>query len=74
MSPPNILPYIGGIISIGGIIFQVGKQAEKLHLIENKVYANENKNNDLSKTIYDIHGKVCSIEGEIKEIKNFINK
>ena len=65
----NIFPYLGGLISIGGLIFQAGKQSEKLNILDNKVHAQEITNNDLNKTVYDIHGKVCSIEVEIKEIK-----
>ena len=26
----NIFPYLGGLISIGGLIFQAGKQSEKI--------------------------------------------
>jgi len=70
----NIFPYLGGLISIGGLIFQAGKQSEKLNILDNKVHAQEITNNDLNKTVYDIHGKVCSIEVEIKEIKKNTSK
>ena len=43
MTPQQILPLVGGCISIGGIIFQTGKHADRLDFLWGKVEAQEKK-------------------------------
>ena len=43
MTPQQIFPLIGATISIGGIIFQTGKHADKLDILWSKVEAQEKK-------------------------------
>ena len=43
MSLQQILPYLAGAISIGGIIFKTGQHAEKLEIIGYTVEAQEKK-------------------------------
>ena len=43
MTPQQLIPFIGATISIGGIIFQTGKHAEKLDFLVGKVEAQEKK-------------------------------
>ena len=43
----NIVPMIGAGVSLGGIIFNIGKHSEKLNLLNFKVEAlEEKKKND----------------------------
>ena len=41
MSLQQILPYLGGMLSVGGLIFKMGEHAEKIHVISNTVEAQE---------------------------------
>ena len=43
MTPQQLIPFIGATISIGGIIFQTGKHAEKLDFLVGKVEAQSDK-------------------------------
>ena len=43
MNPQQLLPFIGVTLSIGGIIFQTGKHAEKIDFVFGKVEAQEKK-------------------------------
>ena len=59
MNPQQVLPFIGATISIGGIIFQTGKHAEKIDFVFGKVEAQEKKvdyNNE----------SLCEIKSDIK--------
>lgn len=72
----NLLPYIGGILSTGGIIFQIGKQSEKLNTLGFEVKALENKEETYNMFMSNINGKLLladeklkNIEEDVKEIK-----
>ena len=39
----QFLPLMGGLISVGGLIFKMGQHAEKLDVLDLKVYAQEKK-------------------------------
>ena len=52
MNPQQIVPFIGATLSIGGIIFQTGKHAEKLDFIFGKVEAQEKKVDYTEKTTF----------------------
>ena len=43
MNPQQMTPVIGLTITIGGILFQSGKQAERLDFVFGKVEAQEKK-------------------------------
>lgn len=77
--PSTFLPLIGASISIGSIIYQIGKQSEKIEISLGKVNALENKENNTNKIINDINGnmlvineKLKNIEENVKVIKNKI--
>lgn len=76
----NLLPYIGGILSTGGIIFQIGKQSEKLDSLGYEVKALENKEETYNIFMNNINGKLLladeklkNIEEDVKEIKSKMN-
>jgi len=77
----TIAPISATVISIGGLIFQIGKHSEKLDLLSNKVYAQENKVDGNYKYINDMKifisrsdEKLDDMNNSIKEIKNKLEK
>ena len=82
----TIAPITATVISIGGLIFQIGKHSEKLNVLGLEVQALEKKDEYSNKLLYDIHGKICkfeekfndmddrfkNIEDDLKEIKNCV--
>ena len=78
MTPQQIVPLIGGCVSIGGIIFQTGKRADRLDFLWSKVHAQEKKEEFNNKTLYEIKGDIktlahdiCAIKEDIHEIKDW---
>ena len=77
----QFIPYIGGIISMVGIVFQIGKQSEKLETICFEVKALENKDYLSNIFICNVNGKLLiadeklkNIEEDVREIKIKLNK
>ena len=75
----TMAPIIAACATSGGIIFQMGKQSEKLEIIGLKVEAQEKKyslNNDKVCEIYNklnvLQNNVSNIKGDITEIKSYI--
>ena len=80
-TPTNFIPIIGTVISIGGIIFQIGTHAERLNKIGIQVEALEKKDEFYNKFMHDINSrlllsdeKLKNIESDVKFIKNKIIK
>jgi len=69
-SVPNLLPLIGASISIGGIIFQIGKQSEKLHTMGFQVDALEKKDGQYNNFMNNINSKLLLAEEKLKNIEN----
>jgi hypothetical protein len=78
----NIVPMIGAGVSLGGIIFNIGKHSEKLNLLNFKVEALEEKKKNDDDLMHHIHSKLLvseerlkNIEEDVKEIKlNILKK
>jgi hypothetical protein len=77
----TIAPISATILSISGLVFQIGKHSEKLDLLNNKVYAQEKKVDQNYKYINDMKifmsrsdEKLDDINISIKEIKNKLEK
>ena len=77
----TLAPISATVISIGGLIFQIGRHSEKLDLLNNKVYAQEKKVDENYKYINDMKifmsrsdEKLDDINISIKEIKNKLDK
>jgi hypothetical protein len=79
-----IAPISATVISIGGLIFQMGKHSEKLDVLNTTVYAQEKKVNDNFKHINDMKmfmsrtderlDKINDINEDLKEIKHKLEK
>lgn len=81
MNPQQVLPFIGATLSIGGIIFQTGKHAEKIDFVFGKVEAQEKKVEYTDKNMCEIKSDlktlshdIASIKGDVQDIKRVINK
>ncbi len=74
MTPQQIVPLIGGCISIGGIIFQTGKHADKLDILWSKVEAQGKKEEYMNSTLYEIKGDLKTLSHDITSIKEDIHE
>ena len=81
MNPQQVLPFIGATLSIGGIIFQTGKHAEKIDFVFGKVEAQEKKIEYNDKNLCEIKSDlktlahdVSAIKEDVQDIKHAINK
>ena len=79
-----IAPISATVLSIGGLIFQMGKHSEKLDVINTTVFAQEKKVSDNYKYINDMKlfitrtderlDKINDINDDLKEIKHKLEK
>jgi hypothetical protein len=65
-----LLPFI----PVMGLIFQAGRQSEKLDDLFTKTYALESDQKGARDLLYDIHGKVCAMEHELKNIQDVLRE
>ena len=54
MSLQQFLPYLGGMLSVGGLIFKMGEH-EKIHVLSNTVEAQEKRIDINHNIINEIH-------------------
>ena len=70
----QLAPIIGAFVTTGGILFQIGKQSEKLDTIGVKVEAQEKKDIFNNEKICEIYNKVNILQNDISNIKEDINE
>ena len=77
----TLAPISATVISISGLIFQLGRQSEKIELLSNKVFAQEKKVDENYKYINDMKifmsrsdEKLDDMNANIKEIKMKLDK
>ena len=68
----KIAPIIAACMTTGGLIFQIGKHAEKLDVIGVKVEAQEKKEGYNNQNINEILGNVNILKNDIQNIKEDI--
>ena len=75
----QLAPILAACMTTGGVIFQIGKHAEKLELIGIKVEAQEKKETYYNQSISQLLGKMDvlkndmgNIKEDIKEIKDYM--
>tara|TARA_Y100001970_G_scaffold270026_1_gene363427 strand:- start:233 stop:493 length:261 start_codon:yes stop_codon:yes gene_type:complete len=68
----QIAPIIAACMTTGGVIFQIGKHAEKLDIIGVKVEAQEKKEGYNNQNINEILGNVNILKNDIQNIKEDI--
>jgi len=81
MTPQQLLPFIGATLSIGGIIFQTGKHAEKIDFLVGKVEAQGEKVEYNDKNMCEIKSDlktlthdVSAIKEDVHDVKDYLNK
>jgi hypothetical protein len=74
MTPQQIIPLIGGCVSVGGIIFQTGKHADRLDFLWGKVEAQEKKEEYMNSTLYEMKGDLKTLRHDINSIKDDIRE
>ena len=77
----TLAPISATVLSLGGLVFQIGRHSEKLDLLNNKVYAQEKKVDENYKYINDMKifmsrsdEKLDDMNTTIKEIKYKLEK
>ena len=68
----QIAPIIAACLTSGGVIFQIGKHAEKLDIIGLKVEAQEKKEDYKNKTVNEILGQLNVVKNDVENIKDDI--
>ena len=66
----QILPFMGGLISVGTIIFKMGQHAEKLDVLDLTVLAQENKVSVNHDIITTIHTDISVLKNDISYMKD----
>ena len=64
----NVMKYAGMAMTLGGFIFQAGRQSERIDELFTRAHAAEMERKDVKEVIYDMHGKICAIESDIKRL------
>tara|TARA_B110000285_G_C14573494_1_gene358942 strand:+ start:240 stop:494 length:255 start_codon:yes stop_codon:yes gene_type:complete len=70
----QFLPLVGGIISVGGLIFKMGQHAEKLNILDNTVQAQEKKVELNHNIINDIHNDLSILRNDISYVREDIHE
>ena len=68
----QLAPILAACMTTGGLIFQIGKHAEKLDIIGVKVEAQEKKEDYNNHNINEILGNVNILKNDIQNIKEDI--
>ena len=69
----QMVPFIGMGFTIGSVVFQVGKQSEKLDIVNLKVEAQEKKTYASNEKICDIYNVVSTLKTELDYVKKDVH-
>ena len=69
----EIAGLIASAATAGSIIFQVGKESNRIDQLFTKAHAAEIERKETRDVIFDIHGKVTGMEKDIHYIKSSVN-
>ena len=64
----EMLKYGGLAVTIGGLIFAAGRQSERIDELFMRAHAAEIERKDVKEVIYDMHGRICAIENDVKRL------
>lgn len=73
MNYASIAPIIATTISVSGIIFQIGKHADKLDNLVNTVHAQEKREEYINHKINEIHEDLTVLKSDVKYIRQEIS-
>jgi hypothetical protein len=74
MNFQQVLPYLGGMLSVGGLIFKMGEHAEKIHVISSTVEAQEKRIDINHNIINEIHNDLSILRNDISYMKSDIHE
>lgn len=74
MNFQQVLPYLGGMLSVGGLIFKMGEHAEKIHIISSTVEAQEKRIDINHNIINEIHNDLSILRNDISYMKSDIHE
>ena len=61
---------IATTMSVGSLVFLSGRESNRIDEVIRKVHSAESERKDIRDVVFDMHGRVCSIEQDIKYIRN----
>ena len=64
----EMMKYAGLAVTISGLIFQAGRQSERIDELFTRAHAAEIERKDVKEIIYDMHGRICAIENDVKRL------
>ena len=70
----QLAPILAACMTTGGVIFQIGKQSEKLELIGLKVEAQEKKEEYYNQSINKLLGSMNILKNDVGNIKDHIKE
>tara|TARA_Y100000996_G_scaffold390033_1_gene350909 strand:- start:1207 stop:1461 length:255 start_codon:yes stop_codon:yes gene_type:complete len=70
----HIAPIIAACVTTGGLVFQVGKQSERMDIIGLKVEAQEKKNEKRDFAITEMNSKLNIISNDLAHLKTDIKE
>jgi hypothetical protein len=73
MNQQTIAGMISTGLTLGALVYQAGKHSETIESLGIRVAQAEKRARDHDSVIFDIHGKVCSIEKDIKHLLKSID-
>ena len=70
----KVVPILTACVTTGSIVFQIGKQSEKIANISYKGHAQEEKITVTHDGIYDVNNKLNIISNDLQHVKEDINE
>ena len=70
----QLAPIIAACVTTGGIVFQIGKQSERLESLGMKVEAQEKQNISVNNVICGMDTKLNIISNDLSHLKNDISE
>ena len=63
-------PVIASSMTVGSLIFVSGRESNRLDEVIRKAHTAEIERKTIQEVVFDMHGRICSIEKDIKYIKD----
>tara|TARA_Y100001970_G_scaffold285403_1_gene404998 strand:+ start:158 stop:406 length:249 start_codon:yes stop_codon:yes gene_type:complete len=74
MNGLNYLPKIGaGLLAFAGIVYEMGRHSQKIGDLIPRVYAMEEEIKETDATLFEIFGKLSSIEEKVINMEKEVN-
>jgi hypothetical protein len=73
MGTIEIIKMLAPMVPFGVLVFQAGMQAERLDDLFTKTQMLESEQKSSRDLLYDIHGKVCTVEQDVKNIQRLVD-